>query len=451
MLKSIFLLLFISNNFLTAETLMECVNTVIKTNPNIQKYYNIYKVARGDISVAQSAYYPKLNLSLGHGSEESDQYNRAGSTDISGLDLDVSEYLLAYTHNIFDGFATTHRVVGEKARTKSAAYAYLEQANTKTFEMVDAYLQQLKYSELLTNAKENITINKKILTRVEKLFKSGLTTYSEVNKVLASHSLSQSNYILHENNLLNAQYNLEEILGNVVDVKTMKKPHLAVKIPNTYEEALSFALKNNPSIRANEFTIKFAQEKWKEKRAKYYPELDIEVSQSINENLSAIQGNDDRFRMMLVLKYNFFNGFADSSEIEKSVHKVNEETFSQSNNKRKISKDLRLSFASYTKLTQQTEHIKQYKAFTYKTLTLYSKEYDLGKRSLLDLLSVQNDFIAAKAQMINVDYSLLLAKYRILNAMGTMVSSTLGTDKKIHLKVQLLSTNSIKTGNTDVY
>lgn len=86
----------------------------------------------------------------------------------------------------------------------------------------------------------------------------------------------------------------------------------------------------------------------------------------------------------------------------------------------------------------QLEHLNAYKDFSLKTLTLYSKEYDLGRRSLLDLLSAQNDFIGSKAQIINTEYSRLYAKYRILDALGTLVSTVVGDTTVVYNKVGLI-------------
>ncbi len=62
-------------------------------------------------------------------------------------------------------------------------------------------------------------------------------------------------------------------------------------------------MQNNPSLLVSKYNIKLAQATYKEKKSPYYPHLDIEVSQSMNKNLSAIEGEEDRFRAMAF----FFN------------------------------------------------------------------------------------------------------------------------------------------------
>lgn len=435
--------LFLSITFLNAQGLQECVRNVLDTNPSVQQQFNNYKTTRGDISVAQAAYYPKVDLSLGVGQETADQYNLANETlDTLDQEFSVKEYSVTYKHNIFEGFSTYFNVSGEKARTKSAAYAYIEKANAIAFEMIDAYVQQLKHSELLGTANENIEINKKILNKVKKLYKAGLITYSEVNKVNASYSLSLSNYILQENNLINAKYNLARVLGKPLKTSTMKRPVFKAKILATLEKALAFALKNNPSLLVNKYNVESAKDKRTASLSRFYPKIDVEISQTMNENVSTIVGNDDRFKAMVILRYNLFNGFADSSEAQKSLSRVHQETSANNDTRRKVSQELQLAFASYSKLTEQIKHIKKYKIFAAKTLKLYSKEYDLGKRSLLDLLSVQNDLIGAKSQIITVEASLLLAKYSILNSMGTLVSTVLDGQNKLYSNVELVKGGS---------
>jgi adhesin transport system outer membrane protein len=220
----------------------------------------------------------------------------------------------------------------------------------------------------------------------------------------------------------------------------MIKPELNVALPANIEEAAHYAMQNNPSLLVSKYNVKLAQATYKEKKSPFYPKIDIEVSQSMNENLSAIEGTDNRFRAMAYLSYNFFNGFADSSALQKSISQVHQEVESKNSIRRSVIEGLNLSWAANEKLADQLEHLNEYKKFSLKTLTLYSKEYDLGRRSLLDLLSAQNDFIGAKSQIINTQYSMLYAKYRILDAMGTLVTTVIGDSDIVYSNVGLVGT-----------
>lgn len=421
---------------LNAQDLKTTVNELLSTNPVIQERLKNYNSVKEDITSAKAGYYPKLDLTLGVGQEKTD---RSGRTIGADTTLSVYQNSLTYTQNLFKGFETTYQVKQQEFRTLSAAYSYIEKVNDTAFAMVNTYLQVMRQKELLDTAQENIEINEEILRKVQKLYESGLTTLSEVNKIESALALAKSNHVVQENTLMDVSYNLHKILGRYLDAKEMQKPVLNVALPASIEEAAQFAMKNNPSLLVGEYNIKLAQAAHHEKKSPFYPQIDIEISQSMNKNLSGVEGDDDRFRAMAYLRYNFFNGFADSAALQKSVSEVHKEVEVKNSLRRDVVEGLNLSWAANEKLGDQLDHLHAYKDFSLKTLSLYAKEYDLGRRSLLDLLSAQNDFIGAKSQIINTEYSMLYAKYRILDALGTLVPTVLGSADIAYSNVGLIS------------
>lgn len=409
---------------INAQNLKTTIEEVLTTNPIVLERLKNYNATKEDITVAEAGWYPKLDLSLGYGQESG---KRASGTN-RDFDFSVYQNSLSLTMNIFKGFETTYQVKEQKSRTASAAYSYIEKVNDTSFEMVNSYLQVMKNKELLDTAQENIDINTKILEKVQKLYDAGLTTLSEVNKIESSLSLAKSNYIVQENTLLDVTYSMHRILGRYLNTDKMTRPTLTVALPANIEEAAKFAMKNNPSLLVSKYNIKLAQDTYKEKKSPFYPSVDLEVSQIKNKDLSGIEGKYDNFRTMAYLKYNFFNGFADEANLQKSVSAIHQEIEIKNKLRREVIEGLNLSWAANEKLDDQLVHLNKYKSFSLKTLTLYAKEYDLGRRSLLDLLSAQNDFIGAKAQIINTEYSMLFAKYRILDAIGTLVNTILEED-----------------------
>ncbi len=413
---------------LSAQDLKTTVQEVLTTNPVIQEKLKNYNATKEDITIAQAGYYPKLDLSVGVGKEDGENYDRPNGVADNDFDFSVYQNSLSLTMNVFKGFETISQVKQQKSRTTSAAYSYIETVNDTSFEMVNQYLQVMKNNELLANAQANVDINKEILNKVQKLYDAGLTTLSEVNKIESSLSLAKSNYVVQENTLLDVTYNMHRVLGRYLNVTDMSRPTLNVALPATIEDAAEYAMKNNPSLLVSKYNIKLAQATYEEKKSPFYPSIDLEITQQKNKNLSGIEGKYDNLRAMAYLRYNFFNGFSDKAALQKSVSSIHREVQTKNKLRREVIEGLNLSWAANEKLKDQLEHLKRYKEFSLKTLTLYAKEYDLGRRSLLDLLSAQNDFIGAKAQIINTQYSMLFAKYRILDAMGILVTTVLGEE-----------------------
>lgn len=426
------LLLALSGN---AQTLKESVKEVLQTNPSVIERQKNYNAVYEDITIAKSGYLPKVDLTFGAGYENNKNFpDNLPNVKNNG---DVYSASVKLTQNIFRGFETTNRVDEQKARTLAAAYSYIEAANDTSLQMVNSYVELLRNKELLGTASQNVEINDEIFKKVKKLYDAGLTTLSEVNKIESSLSLAKSNYVVQENNLANAHYTLERVLGRSLDTDAMQRPELNITMPSTQDEANEMALNNNPSLLVSIYNLKLAQATWKSSKANYYPHIDLEVSQDYNENPSAVDGDNNHFKAMAYLTYNIFNGYADKAQIQKNVSQVHQQIQTRHNLQRQVSQGLNLAWESYVKLQKQLEHLYDYKKYSKKTLTLYVKEYDLGRRSLLDLLAAQNDYIGSKSQIITTQYNLLLAKYRILDAMGTMVLAILNDTDPLYANVGL--------------
>lgn len=416
---------------LFSQDIKTTISEVLSTNPIVLERLKNYNATKEDITTAQAGYYPKLDLSIGVGKEDGEKpLNQE-------FDYSVYQNSLTLTQNLFKGFETISRVKEQENRTISSAYSYIEKVNDTSFKMVNAYIQVMKNMELLNIQKENVEINTEIFKKVQKLYDAGLTTLSEVNKIESSLSLAKSNYVVQENTLLDVTYNMKRVLGRHLEPQAMNKPTLNVALPANIEEATQFAMQNNPSLLVGKYNIKLAQAVYQEKKSPFYPSIDLEISQAMNKNLSGIEGKYENLRAMAYLKYNLFNGFADEAGLQKSVSSIYQEIETKNRLGREVTEGLNLSWVANEKLTTQLEHLNDYKKFSLQTLTLYSKEYDLGRRSLLDLLSAQNDFIAAKAQIITTEYNTLFAKYRILDAMGTLVSTVLGETDILYSNVGL--------------
>ncbi len=424
---------------LSAQTLKTTLTQTLATNPSVQERLKNFQSTQEEVSVARAGYYPKLDLNLGAGHETTKRSNQAGGTSDQTYNFTVYQNSLKLTQNLFNGFSTTYQLQEAKYKTIAAAYSYIEKVNTTSYDLVSSYLELLKNTELIKTAKENVDIDEKILNKVQKLYNAGLTTLSEVNKIQSSLALARANLVVQKNRTQEAAYNLQKVVGRPLKAAQMSKPRFVnTTLPKTLAEAQTVALKNNPSLLVSRFNIKLAQATKKKLYTNYYPKVDLEVSQSMNKNLSGIEGNNDAFRAMAYLSYNLFNGLSDKANITKSVVQIEQEEEKQNSIKRETLQSLQIAWTTTKKTQEQLKYLQQYHEFSKKTLSLYNKEYALGRRSLLDLLSSQNDLIHSKEQIITAQYSILSSQYKILSIMGTLVSTLIKDDtKNIYTNVNL--------------
>ena len=446
MFKKIIIFTVTSFTMLQAYTLKESVSKVLDTNPIILERLANYKETAKDLSIARSEYLPTLDLVSSMGNEKTDHKNR----DILANDTSLAYYenSLTLMWNIFNGFGTRNKVDYQKSRILAAAYNFIEKANNSAFEMTRQYIELIKQRELLKNAEENVKTNKDIFLKIQTLYKAGISAKSEVRKIQSSLYLAKSNYVVQQNNLLDVVFKFKKIYGDEIDYNLLSIPKFNLLMPHTLTEATAYAIRNNPSIMVSNYNIKAAEYLKKQREKSFYPKIDLIAQQNLDNNTYGIRGNRNRFRAGITLTYNLYRGGADKATSEKSIAAIYRNVQTRLELQRETTESLELSWSAYTMLKKQLKALQQYRNFSKKTLDLYLKEYNLGQRTLLDLLSAQKDFINSKAQIITAKYNELFAKYRVLDAMGLLVAGITGNEYKYMNKVGLTGRKAVENIDT---
>ncbi len=419
----------------SALTLQEAVNESLSTNPLVLERLKNYRKTVEDVNIAEAGYYPSLDLLSRVGYE--DTYQNGDSPK------DAAYY--TYTHSltmtqmIYDGFSTKDKVNYHKARVLAASYNYVEQANDVAFNTVRAYINLLKTKLLLEAEEENVRITQDIYSKIQDVYDSGFGTLSDVKKVASSLQLAQFNMLTQKNNLVDAEFNFERLLGRKVSYTELEAPEFNTELPKTLDSATMYSVQNNPSVKVTEYNLEAARKLFKESQTGYLPTLDLVLDHTIDNDVDGVAGFTRQSSAMLVLKYNLYRGGADEANIQKNKSLIHQEFETQKDIKRQVIEGLQLSWSAYTMIQDQLKFLRSYAEDSANTLRLYREEFDQGQKTLLDVLTAQDDYITAKIKTITAEHDWLFSKYRILDAMGEMVNSLFDDSKKYYAPVNLVA------------
>lgn len=399
-------ILFLLTSSVYAISLKDAIGEALETNPVVKERRKNFNETQQDLEIAKSEWLPSVDLQSSIGRVNSGKFkdkNKNYSHFVDSTAYNHYTNSLKLTQNLFRGFSTTQKINYQQTRILAAANHYIESANDIAFQMVGAYIDVIRSYRLLQNAKDNVEINKKIFEDVDALYQQGLTTKSEMTKIYASLSLANSNLIVWQNNTIDKEARFKRLLGRSVNVASLTLPNLNFAMPESKERAAQIAIQNNPSILVSKYNIQGAQALYREKKSKFYPTIDLEAEQVFNDYSKGqtLDSPDDRQRVYLVLNWNLYSGGAHKADLQKSRSTIYKETEIQRDLKRQILEGLELSWNAYDLLGNQLEELYKYYEFSLETLENYKDEYDMGRRTLLDLLTAQNDLINSKSQIIN--------------------------------------------------
>lgn len=409
---------------LNALTLKEGVDEVLSTHPVVQERLHNYRATLEDLRTTEAQWLPSLDYTGSIARERTDNRN----TGRESIVLTAYEHSLQLTQNLFNGFGTMYEADYNKARVLAAANHYIENANDAAFNFINNYINVMEAKDLLCIAEANVKFNEEIYAKVNKLYEAGMTTRSESEKADTSLSLAKANYVVAKNNLDDTLYNLERVLGRPVTAEDVLDEEFSGNVPASLNEMKEYARVHNPSVLVRDYNIKAAKAKKEAAYKNYYPKIDAYARQVWANDISGVPDYDERSSIGIALSYNLYRGGADESQIQKNLSQVRQEAENKRETVRRLDEQGELAWSAKTYLVEQLEHLKRYQATSSKTLELYQKEYDLGRRTLLDLLVAQNDYIAAETQIVRAEHDLLFAYYRILDSMGTMVQHVLGSN-----------------------
>ena len=399
-------------------TLEDMLKEIIYTDPEIKEKLFQYNSIVEDVNISDAANYPTLDLIGKTGIKET---KKEGSEKDR---YDTSEITLKLVQNLFNGFGTKAAVNRDEARAKAAFNKYIEVAQDKMYRAIEAYIKVVRYNEVLKIAKDNVKVHEETLLKIQDRYEKGFSTLSEVERVKGRLALSKSNYVSETNNLVDAKFNFHKALGRYVDENSLVAPTFKSTLPKTLEHANDIAIHNNPSILVANYDIKAIQESLQYVQRNDYPTLDLELQGSRYNNLTGSSvGREDDLSAMLVLKYNLYSGGAHKAEKQKYISLLNYEYSHKNKLKRDVIESLGLSWSAYKMIQEQYKYQIDYRDLTAKTKVAYDEEFQLGRRTLIDLLDVQDEVNNIKIKVIHNNYDLMFAKYRVLDAMGELYKS----------------------------
>ncbi len=413
-IKILFISLII-NISLYALTIENIIKDTLETNPIIKERIQSYKSAIKDVYIAKSGYYPKLDIFGAYGKERTNSI----STLYKNIDLTKKEFAIVLSQNIFEGFGTQNDIKRQINRANSYAYSIIEEANKLSLDMAEAYINLFKQETLMKLAEENLKTHQKINKKIQERMDSGVGTTSELQQSISRLALANSNLLSETNNFEDIKTKFIKIYGKDIEFKKLSKPkNINYKFPKTFQEALQKALLQDPSLKVQRENIEVTKYNYEFSKKSFYPKIDLEIRSEWNNNIGGTEGHSDSTFVMLKFKYNLFNGKADTFNKEKMLTQKSKEMESLKDLKRRVKESIRLSWMAYKTLKKQIPFLEKYKEMSQKTLSSYLEEFDLGRRTLLDILDTEEELYSANRQLVTAKYDLIFAQYRILESMG---------------------------------
>ena len=401
-----------------AESLHDVVDYTVNNNPQLRTQADKRTSAEHVIDQAKSGYYPTLDINGGFGYEYSNNPSTRARLK-EGIGMSREEVGFQFRQMLFDGFLTRNEVTRTTEATNAEAYGVYGQAELVALDAVKAYLNLLRQTELKTLAEENLEIHRTTNDQVKLRSERGVGKKADEEQAISRLARAESNERAERGNILDANTAFLKVVGKLPgDLDQPESPQTAM--PADIDTGVEQAVANNPILKAAETDVKEAEAQKESASSPFFPTLHFEVSGRNDSDLDGTPGQDDELQAMLRLRYNLFRGGKDDARRKETAALLSQSQDIRDNTYRQVVESMRLSWASYETVTSQLEFFAAHRDAAIKTHESYQQQFNIGQRTLLDLLDSANEMFTAKSDYTNAKYDQMIAMYRILAALGSL-------------------------------
>lgn len=398
--------------------LTDAAQKAVSNNPEVQARLHAFNAAREEIDVARGGYFPRVDLTAGVGRErlrepgfDSQSFTRRGAS------INLNQML-------WDGLATRNEVrrLGHAKLTRY--YELLDASENAALEASRAYYDVLRYRQLVALAEENYVQHRSVFEQIQRKVQAGAGRRVDFEQASGRLALAESNLLTETANLHDVSARYQRVVGETPP-GSLPPAGMFKDIPAQANELQRIGQAKNPAIAAAIENIRAAQADADGRKAPFQPKVDFRLRQEWDKNRDGILGTRNDGVAEVVLNYNLFNGGSDVARTRQFAERLNNAKDLRDKACRDVRQTVAIAYNDTRKLSEQLNYLDQHQTSIEKARDAYRKQFDIGQRTLLDLLDTENELFQAKRAYVNGEHDLGIAYVRTKAGVGDLLA-TLG-------------------------
>lgn len=396
-----------------AYTLKEAAQQAVLTNPEVVARWHAYQAASGERDAAAGAFLPRVDLSAGAGRDRFDQPTLKSNLNRNSTSLSLTQLL-------YDGFATSNDVKRLDYARRVRLYELFDITESAALEVVRAYLDVLRYRALLSLAEENYVRHKSVFDQIQRKASAGVARRVDLEQAAGRMALAESNLLTESANLHDVSARFQRLVGSPPKKDLEMPAGLDKGIPANMLAALKDAYAHHPALLAAIENVRSADKAAKIRNAAFQPRVDFRLRTDNGNNLIGIPGRTHNNVAEVVMSWNLFSGMSDVARVKQYAEQLNVARDQRDKTCRDLRQTLAIAYNDTRKLTEQMSYLDQHQLSIEKARDAYRKQFDIGQRTLLDVLDTENELFQARRAYTNAEYDLQTAYARTHAGIGTL-------------------------------
>jgi adhesin transport system outer membrane protein len=406
-----------------AFTLRDAILMAVQTNPSIGEAAANRRATETELRQNQSVLLPQVRLEASAGPEKLNQ--RDLRPPVASVPLGNDETLYGRKGSVvvrqllFDGFTSINEIWRQSARVQAAAARVHERSELIALDTAEAYIDIARYTRLVALAEENVAAHRTILANVDSRFRGGRAGEGDLAQTQERVEAALAALAEFRRSLDDARSKYRNVVG--LEPYNLRAPGRLAALPASKDEALAITLARNPTIKAAQGDTDAAKYAFRSTAGAFMPNVSLEGRLTEGKNTDGNFGAFDSSSGKVVMSWDIFTGGRDSWRRAETAERYTEQTMRHARLQRDANESIDRAWAARTITQDRIAALTRQIASDRRVIAAYSKEYELGQRSLIDLLNAQNQLFNAQVSLISARAVVVFSDYQLLAAMGSLL------------------------------
>lgn len=397
-----------------AKPMSQALDELLRTHPRVLAAEKNLSAAHESTREADAGFLPTVTLSGDSGLERIDSVERRRiGEDPSSTRRDALS--LSLTQNLFNGFETTSRsrigTLGE--RSAKAGLGAVRQ--TLLFQGIDAYLSVLREREVLDIAQRNVrTLDTQLALERERQ-RQGAGLRVDVLQTRARLQIARENRAAIQGRLDAALARYLELYDEPAQLDEMAAPPAPDgALPATAEAAVEQGRRDNPALAQSERELDIAAERRTLAKAGFYPDIDLVVEGSWENDIEGIMGVRREQRVLLRGRWDLFDGFRRNAREARAGQLYGVRLNTHSSLRRDVESRIRRSWSALIAARKTRNFLRNAAQIANEVFEARRKLRQNGRDTLVNVLDAEQELNDVRQRLTQAEYATRLAVYRVL-------------------------------------
>ena len=392
---------------------------VLRNHHNLRGMIENREVLTHEVRRAQAGFGPRVDVTgQAGGSVLSDSSTRSQNLD-SQMWGKVG-YSAQLVQPIWDGFATRSRVRTAKSTLESQQYRVFDTATSLSLDAIIAHIDLLRRRKIYELSEDNVAQHKGLVAQAQDRASLGADTAADVTQAQSRLQRAYSSLSEAKAALLVAEETYVRLTG-LPAASRLQAVSMPPQLYSATQAVLDQAKKSNPKLAAYLQDIRASRGERELADAAFSPTLNLEAG----PNYTNLGGTSDRwvysFDVMGVVRWNIFNSGADVAERRAASARMRQTRQVMYNFMDDLKLDVESTWVNYQAAQEQYNHYSKAIEYNKYTRTAYREQFQIGKRSILDVLDTESELYNSATQAETARGNILVGAYRLTALTGNML------------------------------